>query len=617
MQMQTDTLLNHTPVPPTATSAWITKNWRPMIGIVVAFLVIVAVAVTLAVELTRKHKKSKYKFNGPKNINGDPRDATPAIFQYPQIIPSPTSTDSGFGSQMFVHDAGYIAVAAQSAAGPVLNMYYTNLQGVVNFQQRIQLYEHVPGTNILSCGLGLVTTICDGAFAPIYNVVNEVYYLFISLGGLTPGPQATGSSVYPQCVICLSLDTNSANANSMTWVVADITASSTTTLSGTLHPTQALVLPIDWPAGTAWTTDNPWRGTFGDRVRVVLDDNESILKQSIYVRGSEVTPAQPGGHIYWFVISENQVNPSLVFAFDIQDAKLLLNYKLCTSPLGPGTAGCPTPVDYATCTGATPPAGCTTPADYINGFGCDFFVTSGLGKANVLVVGNATNQDSVVLTDSAQPAAPQGYVQGYTYDQTSSNLGWQQAQPSTNVFAYRYPGIVGNVSPGFGTSVTWYANQVIVGQATPDASGDQQLLVLPWQVNPLNGNALVVIDTLSTGASQTRMYSSSLPSTQSQRYNMSVQPIDTLNTLMLTTSWSSAASTNTITVQGLTLEKTTTTYTTDQLIGATYNSGTSTVQTRYGFAQGAMTWLSRTHNTCRLIMNDPVGQRLIILNRQV
>ena len=71
----------------------------------------------------------------------------------------------------------------------------------------------------------------------------------------------------------------------------------------------------------------PWYGSFGNKIQVVLDDNEAVTKQSLYVGGSEFDPNLPGGNLYWYVLQDNTVSPNVVLLFTIgnsSDAFLLL-----------------------------------------------------------------------------------------------------------------------------------------------------------------------------------------------------------------------------------------------------------------------------------------------------
>jgi len=600
------------------------KHWRAILALTAVLLVIITVAVVLSVVLLRDKKAnpSTSVFNGP-DVNGDVGGAPADQFGLPQIITNPLSTDTAFGTRLFVHDAGYLCVVSKTAGGEALNFYQTDINGgSLSPQQRINLYEYLPSGYV----------VCDGMFAPIFNINDEVYYLFLSVGpasgGSIPPPDAAaGTTNYATNVLLIAMDTTVGVTNSLVWQVTDINADTdiTSTLAASSGPSfNRTSLKIPFPGATfLWDATKPWIGTFGDLVKVILDDTEQIVKQSLYVRGSEFNPLLPGGNLYWFVLSGNgmTLSPQISLSFVIQDARLFLLQQCQADPTC--AAATTTPEGKTPC-----PAFTKTPADYINGFASDFFVTTGQGKNNVLVAANSTGEDNCMIPNIAQPAAPQGYVQGYTFDSSSTDLGWIQPESSTNnVFNYRYPGTLTDkaVTPGFANSVAWIDNFVIVGQATPASNGNAQYLVYPWVTLPYDtsSDSLKLTSTMKPGGEsaepfkQTPLYrgGSGAPS---QRYNLTVKDTNNNNNLLVTTWYNEAG--DVISIQNPLKDATQpfTDFITIQNIGAGVSSQVATDPpvTKTGFAQDTNTWLSRTGLTIRLTTNDPkanAGQGRIIV----
>jgi len=229
---------------------------------------------------------------------------------------------------------------------------------------------------------------------------------------------------------------------------------------------EALRLPIpDSIFKRDFTT--PWIGSFGNKIQIVVDDNEEngMLTHSLYVSGSEYSNFSPGGNLYWFLIPNNISKPLIKINLVIKDAKLLRLLQLNK---------------YNQCTLKT-----KNVIDYMNSFASSFYVTSGNGKNNVLIVGNPSNEDCQSIIDT-QPAMPNGYVQGYVIDPNNSNLGWTQKQSidSKDYFLYRYDGhqTIGGKQgdPGFGYSLFWINNYVIIGGTTNDSNNQAYWGVWKW-----------------------------------------------------------------------------------------------------------------------------------------
>lgn len=585
------------------------EHWKAAIGISVALVIIIVTIITVLVVVLKRDESSRPSpsisiFNGPDDINGDPNSKN-VTFGSPQIITNPFADVEKFGQRFFVHEAGFICATATVKGGAadrsVLVFYYTNLQGNLEGPQRIDLYQLIPE--------GM--TVCNGMFAPIFNRVDEVYYLFLSLGTVSSEP-TPGQTVYASHVVLFVMDTSTGN---LQWQPSQVRINSAfqETLSGSQGSIPAVRIPIATFQPDAKT---PWIGTFGDKLQVVLDDNETTVKQSLYVRGSEFDPDQPGGNLYWFILGDNSTEPQLTLTFVIQDAKLLLLRECWNNTL---STDCQSKMVQGD--GKTPCVPLVkTAADYINGFASDFFVSSGNGKANVLVAANSTGEDYCALPNVPQAASPKGYVQGYLVDSSSKiNLGWIQpeagSQSSQNFF-YRYLAEAGDnkLSDGFGSAVSWLDNVLLVGQATPNSAGNAEYLTYNWTQTPNENDILSRVN--PGGASgapsfpQTPLYRGGTEASPaaSQRYNLTMKPTNDLNNVLFT-SWFEGVG-NVISLQQPVLENVTpfSAWVTNQSLGAEFSSQPSTANppiTRFGFAQGTATWLSRTGLSVRIAFNDP------------
>lgn len=591
------------------TQAFFKEHWKPIVIVsLVVIAIIVGISITLVFVLKRKPVPSASVpvFNGPE-VNGDPSQNSNQ-FGYPQVIPNPLPATIGFGRNMFVHDAGYIAVTLERSSTSPQSMlfYYTNLDGVIQGPQEIVM-------NFLPSGY----KVCNGAFAPIFNITNEVYYLFVSVG-----PIGANGNMYPAYVVLFSLNTA---VTSNVWALSNIT----TTYSKTLGTTTTMRLPsssFTWPNSSI----GPWYGTFGAQIQVVLDDNEAITKQSLYISGSEFDPNLPGGNVYWYVLQNNNPSPSIVLLFTIQDAKLLMmkNQGGCPS-------GCPS------CTGGCATIDNTSEDICTNGFGSAFYVTSGSRSNNIMVIANSTAQDNCVLAGSNQPCAPKGYIQGYLLVSQGGSQSWAQPMSGSNTFLYRYigamsdPNLIGSVAyngdsvtfGGFGNSVTIVSGNLIVGQGQPNKKSECTFLVYNWAAAPFQDSQLTPIGTIdptNTGAtapfSMTAMYP-----INTLRYNQGVKTIADGSNQLLATSWYCPAQADVIAVMNLG-DDSFTSFTAAQTLGSGYSSQTpvactsSGSQSLVGFAQGTYTWISRTGATVRLATNDPYhaggSGRIIIFTRK-
>jgi hypothetical protein len=584
---------------------FVREHWKIFLGVGLAVIVvIVVISVTLVFTLNKKDVSptpAVSPFNGPADINGDPPKSGDN-FGFPQFIANPDfqgtpSQKFLFSQLMFVHQAGYICAVASGLDGyPYLIFYNTDLNGNLKGPTAKIPLDFLPAGYV----------VCNGAFAPIYNVANEVYYLFISVGVTDKDSQTDIGNNYATHILLYTLDTNPNAKNALVWVQGNIQS----TFTEKFGNVTALKIPLPSNYFT-YNPTKPYYGTFGDKIQVVLDDNENITKQSLYVNGSEYDPNKPGGNLYWFILSDNTISPTLQLIRVIQDAKLLLLKQQTDA----GLITCPVPP-------------INIPGDYINGFASDFFVTSGNGKNNVLLIGNSTNQDYCALQNVDQPAAPKGYVQGFLPDSTN---GWVQPQAGAGFFLYRYIGAATDTSipnNGFGYSVSWINNHVIVGlAASPDTNPPKnaKFLVYDWVQQPFSAGALNLLGTIdpASGSTSPFIQTDLYPvSSNPQRYNLFSIDTGDSNNIMVTT-WNQAPG-NIISIQDPVVPNTQpfSTFALIQNIGADLSSNIdgSPPNTRFGFGQYTNTWISRTGKTIRMAINDPlfnlgVEGRIIVLTK--
>jgi len=576
-------------------SPFLKKHWRIiLICSVIGLIIVVTVIVCVVVLVVNKPATSPpFVFNGPNNINGSAPNGGDGVFAFPQFVTNPTSDLVGFGEMVFNHEAGYICVVGETAAGvQSLLFYYTDIRGAIQGPQRIDLPFLVQPA----------TRVCNGAFAPIFNVIDEVYYFFLTVGTWIKDSNNV-TTLYAQNVILFSLDTA---VTATEWKVSDIQSPFTTPLqNGASQTVKALRIPIN---SYVPTVGRPWIGTFGDNIQVILDDTftNSLPKQSLYLSGSMYNTNQPGGSLYWFYLADNSNSPQIIFKNQIQDAKLLLLRDLDPSKLTPGC------IPFS-----NPDINAIPESTFMNSFGSSFFVTSGLGAQNVLLVGNVTGEDYCSIIGSEQPSAPNGYVQGFTFDQNIGEGIWKQNKTSNDNFQYRYIPEGDTSIKGFGYACAWFNNFVIIGTSASSLLPPQvNFPVYRWDKNPVQNNQIIDRTTTidpTAPFTQTALYPFSLPNDVNLRYNMTLFDSSDGGNLILTV-WNSNTGTNVASVQNPFPSGSPpySSYTTVENLGADISSATPDPTsflhnpiTRTGFGQGTNTWTSRTGLNVRLLMNDP------------
>lgn len=610
------------------TQAFFIEHWRPLLIVsLVVVVIVVAISLTLVLVLKRKPTPtpSAPPFNGPLDVNGDPAQNS-NLFAYPQLLNNPVAGATLFGANTFVHEAGYLAASVTLPGSDALQavlFYYTNLSGELQGPQSMVL-------DFLPSGY----RVCNGVFAPIFNRNREVYYLFLSVGTVS----ASGN-VCPRYVIVCSLDTAT---TSNAWTIGNVNTEYAETLSNPARSSQEVVAMKLPNHDFVWDAARPWYGTFGAKLQVVLDDNEAIVKQSLYISGSEFDSNLPGGNLYWFVLLNNDTDPQVALLYTIQDAKLLMMQQqgsncpavVCTDCTGKGTS-CVT-------------FDSTSEQACVNGFASDFYVTSGSRANNILVIANSTPQDNCVLGGSQQTCAPKGYIQGYILTSQGVTQSWVQPRNGLNNFQYRYLGISSDPSlqggtttfGGFANSVSVINGSLFVGQGVPEPQSNAGLpglgtfLVLPWVSSPnANGGNLNPTSVLkpTAGAAAPFLLSDMYPlSAEGLRYNQGVQLINDGSNQLLATSWFAPAPADVLSVQtpsggsssGSGSSSQFASFELVQSLGAGYSSqsAASPQQSLVGFGQIAGTWLSRTGASVRLVFNDPSHNsnsgRLVVLTRK-
>jgi len=573
-------------------------------------LIIIVVPLTLGLYFGLKPPSpgTSNKFHGPSNVNGDAPASSSTLYGNPQYLLNPSGYPyPHFATQMWTHQAGYICAilsGGPSSAPFALAFYYTNLKGALQESQIIPL-DFLPA--------GYVPV--NGSFAPIFNYVNEIYYFFLSVGfsgcceNINPDQTCLSAcvdnNVYCGCneieidyfatnVIVFSLNTAT---SSTTWTPQSLQHAYTTTFSNPSGSVKITGLSIPVQDFT-WSTVTPWIGTFGNTIQVVMNDNSSVLKQSLYVSGSQYSHVFPGGSLYWYDLANNDINPTVDLVDQIQDTKLALLAQAAEN----GTLSCST----------QPPV--LTVGTYLNSFGANFFVTSGNGANNVLIISNVTGEDYCNLNDG-QPAAPNGYVQGFTFD-TKAYAWVQPTTPygNTDIFEYRYipVGLGKNYEqPGFGYGLGFFNNVLTVGLSF-SVTGVAKYLAFAWTAlpnaaDPKNPGNLVIqgIVDSSPPIGQTPLFPTpGAFNVQKRIYMMNLNDAESI----LFSTWDYQVK-DVISIQQP-FESGTSPFTksvTLQTLGSTYSSQNSsdTATSFIGFGQSIGSWVSRTGISVRLAFNDP------------
>lgn len=561
------------------------ENWKiiTVIASVVA-IVIITVIVLLVVLLgggSHPTPTSTNTFNGPANINGDPQNST-TVFSFPQFLNNPSSDFTSFASLVFTHDAGYICCVTKNTQTPsseTLLFYFTNKDGSIQGPQKIDLTFLPPNYFV-----------CNGSFAPIFNVIGEVYYFFCCVG------LESEFGNFSKNIILFSLDTSKTDN---IWVKSSFRSTSNILLESLSNDqgvqTKALKIPVN---GFEYDFRVPYIGSFGNNIQVILDRTSSLVKHSLYVSCTEYSAAFPGGSVFWIALQDNSVSPQVSVITQVQDAKLkqlALDYAV-TPCMVAGNPVFPPTKDIGT---------------YMNSFGSSFFVTSNQGSQNVLVVGNVTSEDYCALLNSQQPPSPMGYVQGFTYDSIGS-LPWLQDKGGENAYKYRYTPIGDNqITSGFGYSVAWLNNNVVVGLSTQTGSTNgPQFPVYNWSEFPVINDVLVRKSTIYPQTtlvpfSQSNTYPAATvtPPLNTLRYNMNIETTQDSDNILLST-WFRGSG-NVVSIQNPNPDYST--FGAVQNLGESYSSDTtsSPLKSRFGFAQSTSTWVSRTGFSVRLAVNDP------------
>ena len=548
------------------------KQWQLAVLVVVS--VLVAIGAILAFIFLFKHK-TNHKIISPANnpfapsgTNGSPTNTngkSSKVFNDPQFIDGPFE---GYGQMLANHEYGYIACGSRTQ----LQMYKTNEVGVIEQQNLI-----TPLTDFAETGY---THIVDVHFAPSIGVeLNEIYYLFVSLGTTVVGTIKNKTYYCAGKLVIYYFDSGASNPS---WL-----KSSTVIKHPAVpwHPVETISSTgVSYPA-------IPYKATFGDTFKIIKNSRSNIPSQDLYIRGTDYSETNPGGVIFWYIIENNDHSPIISPNIRINDAKLtLLKSQKGYVPI------------------------VKTVDDYMLGFGVSFDVGTLANNQNMLIVANASREDNGELSKE-QPASPNGYVQGYTLN-TKDNLGWRQEESGTgtNVFNYRYLPISYNGSasygPNYGISCKILQQFIIVsGFPTSTSFLNKSILyVYNWEPAPFK---------LTLG---TNPYSKVVPKTliDNALYNQEM-PILPVETNVIWGGFDETSLTNTFTMfnpQG----NPSTPYADWKSIssyGDAYNSG-GTIGPVNGFAQKLGTWSSTDALSIFLVFTDPgygTNGRLIIMHK--
>lgn len=473
---------------------------------------------------------------------------------------------AGFGEFAFVHDKGFVAIAE-------------NLT-LVMYQITGNVPTKIPDIALPTIIDGDAAVLCYGCFMPSLNILDEVYYLVVAMG--------VSDGTFPNYRFARVLYIYSCPSNSTLW-----------RRSRTL----------EHPYFTRTPLTLPYVGCFGNRVQGVLDDNDvQNVRQSLYVSATEWEPLsvdrpQPsqGGAVIWFVFFTNTDPPVIIPQLIIQDAKLLTISQLPdTQPPFPAQDE----IDY-----------------YMRGFGSVFYVQSGQRGANVLAIGNLTNQDTVDWSCAVveNPNAPHGYVQVFTVGTTPDSPGWTQENHLCDVAT----------DTGFNQRI--FVNRIVLdpGESTQNGFGGGIFVETNFLLVSLQG-ALFTFN-LSTGGKSPPIGAKSWghigleadglvsdPTFPGAPFNLNVLNVNSLlgvSTYALDSGVNSIALYNTHSTNLPTVSPTSNLFTHFGpplvKIGQNESSGSSDISYT-GFGQWQATWLSANGRTLFYLVNDPLGNRVLI-----
>lgn len=332
-------------------------------------------------------------------------------FETAQTINSPYSGSTmNFAKMVWVHDSGIIASYDEPitvGTNPNISFYRINSNGSIVRTQQVSIDFNV----------------YYGSFAPEMSVSDEVFYLYLSTRD-----DLTNNELPPRKIYVMAYDSSKKGRTNGVWTA----------------PTLLIEHPFFTDAEYAVNVGagNSYYGTFGEYFVSVVDTFSLAPRQSIYIRGSEYDTSFPGGNIFWYILNDNEVVPSVDTAPQqtIQDAKLR---QLSLDS---------TQITFV-----------NTPGQLLNSFGIRFLVVDGL-----LIVANPSGEDNGQIS-SAQPAAPNGYVQIFkSRSSSSSGVSWYQPTNSTGTFfTHRY--IPPTDDPaGFGYSLGYRNTFLLIGNLNSD-----------------------------------------------------------------------------------------------------------------------------------------------------
>jgi hypothetical protein len=427
---------------------WIFYTFLTLV-VVSFFLVLVFLSITTSTESSIEQNSHTIDENNQKknrviSLSESTTVSTNIFNPLPRFILGPKPDHAVFGEFVFAHEKGFLAVSVVTTQHTILQFYKTGEDTIHAMQDTVTV------------GTDDFPTLCSGAFMPVKGISNEVYYLFITVG-VTENLYNYGR------------------------IVQMFTYDTAATIPAWTKSTVVVENPFASNLGRNSIVDKtPWVNAFGNKLQCVLDDNVPGYKtQKLYASCSYYKPTltknESNGSVFSFSLDSNTTRPIVQFNLEISDAKLYIaDQNPLETPLRTLR-----PLDY-----------------YMNGFGSDFYVQSGAGAKNRLLISNRTDQDTgEVLCGgiSDNLKAPNGYVQVFIVNNDNkSKSEWTQPNDVCNTSPFigdrtwgfrRTPGTETKFPLlGFGSGVMLHRNFVLVtGSSLSDAKG-----------NPTDDNTLVV-----------------------------------------------------------------------------------------------------------------------------
>jgi len=389
-------------------------------GWIVLFMVLIGGGVATFLFLTGHHRSHFVPANDDTDPSVTPSVAPPLpvapvvkVFGAPQRLTDPTdNTQEFFGSQVWVHDQGFLVVATDTH----LHFYYTDTRGALQYDSTKSV------TSLLTESEKSIFTnhqaapiIVHGCFSPSLNLFGESFYLAVSIGHVINGYR------FGRVVVLLTYTVTG-------WTVA----------ANRFTPPTFLFSPFE---DTVWTE----RKAIGQLIKMVVDQTQPDQIDGqihVYLNATNVVASRPGGSVLWFTLSSGQPT----FVSQIRDSRLQAIWDSSSK-------------------GSTFITAPFTTFDFLNSFGSTFdVVCSDSDPINaILAIANPGVEDSTYEVSGfyGGGVAPGGYIQiFYRNDQNTWSMNAKNLA--------RFVGTKNYILSGLGSTLMLLPNrELIMGVRNP------------------------------------------------------------------------------------------------------------------------------------------------------